>query len=72
MLDHHGWVHRVGHLVHKQGIWGFNEAHLTVWALGTSCGRVAVFITVPYACVFTYACFKKYIPKSPLASGIER
>lgn len=51
----------------SRGIWGFNSAHLTgVDLLNLPVEEWLFFITVPYACVFTYACFKKYIPKSPL------
>ena len=53
-----------------EGVWGFNEAHLTgVGCLGLPIEEWLFFITVPYACVFTYACFKKYIPQAPLGLG---
>ena len=53
-----------------RGIWGFNEAHLAgIDLLGLPIEEWLFFITVPYACVFTYACFKKYIPDSPLGLG---
>ncbi len=57
----------------KAGIWGFNDAHLVgVRLLGLPLEEWLFFITVPYACVFTYACMKKYIPRSPvgLAHGV--
>ena len=54
----------------SQGIWGFNEAHLMGWRLlGLPIEEWLFFITVPYACVFTYTCFKKYLPISPLGLG---
>ena len=53
-----------------EGVWGFNEAHLTgIGCLGLPIEEWLFFITVPYACVFTYACFKKYIPQAPLGLG---
>ena len=46
-----------------QGIWGFNDAHLSGLGLwGLPLEEWLFFITIPYACVFTYACFKKYFP----------
>lgn len=54
----------------KSGIWGFNAAHLMgVNILGLPLEEWLFFITVPYACVFTYACFKKYFPHAPLGLG---
>ncbi|MEC8400048.1 MAG: lycopene cyclase domain-containing protein, partial [Bacteroidota bacterium] len=53
-----------------RGVWGFNSDHLAgIDLLGLPIEEWLFFITVPYACVFTYACFKKYIPKSPLGFG---
>ena len=54
----------------QQAIWGFNATHLSgLELLGLPIEEWMFFITVPYACVFTYACFKKYIPTSPLGLG---
>ena len=53
-----------------QGIWGFNDAHLSGLGLwGLPLEEWLFFITIPYACVFTYACFKKYFPRHPFGFG---
>lgn len=54
----------------REGIWGFNSDHLVGLAWwGLPLEEWLFFISVPYACVFTYACFKKYMPSSPLGLG---
>ena len=53
-----------------EGIWGFNQAHLVgIEVAGLPIEEWLFFITVPYACVFTYACMKRYFPISPLGLG---
>jgi lycopene cyclase domain-containing protein len=51
----------------QAGIWGFNPKHLIgIDLLGLPLEEWLFFIAVPYACVFSYACLKKYVPQSPL------
>jgi lycopene cyclase domain-containing protein len=50
-----------------RGIWGFNPDYLVgLDILGLPLEEWLFFISVPYACVFTYACMKKYVPESPI------
>lgn len=50
-----------------QGVWGFNPEYLTGLELfGLPLGEWLFFLTVPYACVFIYACVKAYFPSDPL------
>jgi len=47
----------------KLGVWGFNPAHVMgIYAAGLPWEEWAFFLTVPYACVFVYACLQAYIP----------
>ena len=45
-----------------KGVWGFNEAYLTGVSLwGLPLEEWLFFITIPYACVFTYFVFRKHL-----------
>jgi lycopene cyclase domain-containing protein len=49
------------------GIWGFNDEYLIgVRLLGLPIEEWMFFITVPYACVFIYACLLAYLKVDPL------
>lgn len=49
------------------GIWGFNDDYLIgVRMLGLPLEEWMFFITVPYACVFIYACLVAYLKVDPL------
>ncbi len=51
----------------EMGVWGFNPDYLTGLSLfGLPLGEWLFFLTVPYACVFIYACVKAYLPQDPL------
>lgn len=44
------------------GYWGFNERYLSGLAMfGLPLGEWLFFFTVPYACLFIYACLKAYV-----------
>lgn len=44
------------------GHWSFNEDHLTgIWVLGIPMEELMFFITVPYACVFTFEVIRAYL-----------
>ncbi len=50
-----------------EGVWGFNPDYLTGISLfHLPLGEWLFFFTIPFACVFIYACVKAYIPKQPL------
>ncbi|MEZ4825901.1 MAG: lycopene cyclase domain-containing protein [Bacteroidia bacterium] len=47
----------------RMGVWSFNYDYLTGWSLiGLPVEEWMFFVTVPYACVFVYACIKAYLP----------
>lgn len=49
------------------GVWGFNPAYLSgISFLHLPLGEWLFFVTVPYACLFIYACVKAYFPQEPL------
>jgi len=49
------------------GIWGFNDEYLIgIRLLGLPLEEWLFFITVPYACVFIYACLVAYLKVDPL------
>lgn len=51
----------------SHGIWGFNDDYLIgVRMLGLPLEEWMFFITVPYACVFIYACLVAYLKVDPL------
>jgi lycopene cyclase domain-containing protein len=46
------------------GVWSFNGDYLIGWyILGLPLEEWLFFLTVPYACVFIYACLRAYFPK---------
>jgi lycopene cyclase domain-containing protein len=51
----------------SSGIWGFNDEYLIgIRILGLPLEEWLFFITVPYACVFIYACLVAYLKVDPL------
>ena len=53
----------------SQGIWGFNPIHLLgVDLLGLPLEEYGFFITIPYACLFTYHCFKHFVGRRLIGS----
>ena len=49
------------------GIWGFNDDYLIgIRMLGLPLEEWLFFFTVPYACVFIYACLVAYLKTNPL------
>lgn len=49
------------------GVWGFNDAYLLGQRfLGLPLEEWLFFFTVPYSCVFIYACLKAYLKNDPL------
>ncbi|MCB0837642.1 MAG: lycopene cyclase domain-containing protein [Bacteroidetes bacterium] len=57
------------------GVWEFNDAYITgIKFLGLPMEEWMFFFTVPYACVFIYACLNVYIKRDilePYAKGIS-
>ncbi len=50
------------------GIWGFNDKYITgIWWFGLPMEEVLFFFTVPFACLFVYACTRVYFPKDFLS-----
>lgn len=48
----------------QHGIWGFNPSYLSGVYLGhLPLEEILFFFTVPYACVFIFACIEAYFPK---------
>lgn len=48
------------------GFWGFDSRYITGIKLGhLPLEEILFFVCIPYACVFTYHCFKKLLPKQP-------
>lgn len=48
----------------QHGIWGFNPSYLSGIYLGhLPLEEILFFFTVPYACVFIFACIEAYFPK---------
>jgi lycopene cyclase domain-containing protein len=51
----------------SHGIWGFNDEYLIgIRMLGLPLEEWLFFFTVPYACVFIYACLVAYLKVDPL------
>ncbi|RMG70927.1 MAG: lycopene cyclase domain-containing protein [Bacteroidetes bacterium] len=51
----------------REGVWGFNPDYLTgLYLFHLPLGEWLFFLTVPYACIFIYACVKAYLPGEPL------
>lgn len=52
----------------KWGVWSFNPKFLSgISAFGLPLGEWLFFLTIPYACVFIYACLNAYVSKDYLA-----
>lgn len=46
------------------GVWSFNPDYLVgIYFLGLPLEEWLFFFTVPYACVFIYACWRAYVPR---------
>lgn len=54
-----------------RGVWGFNPEHLLgIDLINLPLEEWLFFISIPYACTFTFACLKHYVKHSPSASTI--
>lgn len=57
----------------RLGVWGFNRRYTgDVYFLGLPLEEFLFFITVPYACVFSYACFNYLIRKDYLVASVNK
>lgn len=46
----------------KIGVWGFNHKYTLGWNfMGLPIEEIMFFICIPYACIFTYYCFRKFV-----------
>jgi lycopene cyclase domain-containing protein len=51
----------------RQGVWSFNPRYLMGYYLDVlPVEEVIFFFTIPYACLFIYACIKVYFPRASL------
>lgn len=51
------------------GVWSFNPKYLSgISAFGLPLGEWLFFFTIPYACIFIYACMNAYVKKDLLGS----
>lgn len=51
----------------RQGVWSFNSRYITGYYLDVlPLEEVLFFFTIPYACLFIYACVKVYFPRALL------
>lgn len=48
------------------GVWSFNDAYITgIKFIGLPLEEILFFLTVPFACVFVYACLNYYVKWQP-------
>ena len=56
----------------EMGVWGFNPKYLIgIYFLGLPLEEWLFFLTIPYACVFIYACLKGYIQKELSGNWVQ-